>query len=242
MKQTQRWLSARLDRELTLVRWGEIGAPVLYFPTAGGDAEEIERFGIVDALAPLLEQGKIKLYSVDSVFGQTWLREEGSLAHRMWVQNQYHHALHEEVVPAIDTDCRQAVRPLTVAGASLGAFTAAALVCRFPHTFARALCLSGTFALDRFFAPEPATLDFYYSSPLCFLPHLEVDETHPLRRCFIQFAAGEGRAENLGESHRLARTLEYKGIPHRIDNWGKNAHHDWPLWRKLAPHYLAAWA
>jgi esterase/lipase superfamily enzyme len=47
-KTAERWFSDRLHREITLVRWGTYGAPVLVFPTAGGDAAEIERFGLVD--------------------------------------------------------------------------------------------------------------------------------------------------------------------------------------------------
>ena len=46
-----RWYSPRVEREVTVVRWGTIGTPVLVFPTAGGDAEEIERFQLVDACA-----------------------------------------------------------------------------------------------------------------------------------------------------------------------------------------------
>ena len=53
-----------------MVRWGVYGTPVLVFPTAGGDAEEIERNGLVNACGPLLAEGRIKLYSVDSVAGQ----------------------------------------------------------------------------------------------------------------------------------------------------------------------------
>ena len=52
------------------MRWGTFGRPVLVFPSAGGDAEEIERFGLVDACGPLLAEGRVKLYSVDSVAGQ----------------------------------------------------------------------------------------------------------------------------------------------------------------------------
>ena len=54
-----------MQREVTLVRWGTVGQPVLLFPTAGGDAEEIERFQMIDVLAPLLDAGKIKVYSCD---------------------------------------------------------------------------------------------------------------------------------------------------------------------------------
>ncbi|MGH9388656.1 MAG: esterase family protein, partial [Vicinamibacteria bacterium] len=65
------WYSERLGQELLLVRWGEVGTPVLLFPTAGGDAEEIERFQVIDVLAPLLEAGRIKVYSCDSIAGRT---------------------------------------------------------------------------------------------------------------------------------------------------------------------------
>ena len=45
------WYSERVERDVDLVRWGSYGTPVLVFPTAGGDAEEIERFHLVDACA-----------------------------------------------------------------------------------------------------------------------------------------------------------------------------------------------
>jgi esterase/lipase superfamily enzyme len=70
VKTTQRWFSERLQDEITVVRWGSFGRPVLVFPSAGGDAEEIERFGLVDACGPLLAEGRVKLYSVDSVAGR----------------------------------------------------------------------------------------------------------------------------------------------------------------------------
>ncbi len=70
MKTHERWFSDRLQDEITVVRWGISGRPVLVFPSAGGDAEEIERFGLVGACGQLLAAGRIKLYSVDSVAGQ----------------------------------------------------------------------------------------------------------------------------------------------------------------------------
>jgi esterase/lipase superfamily enzyme len=52
VKTVQRWFSGRLNQEITVARWGTYGRPVLVFPSAGGDAEEIERFGLVDACGP----------------------------------------------------------------------------------------------------------------------------------------------------------------------------------------------
>ena len=51
MKTVERWFSDRMQQEFTVARWGHFGVPVLVFPTAGGDAEEIERNHLVDACA-----------------------------------------------------------------------------------------------------------------------------------------------------------------------------------------------
>ena len=42
LKTSSKWFSHRVQQETQLVRWGTFGTPVLMFPTAGGDAEEIE--------------------------------------------------------------------------------------------------------------------------------------------------------------------------------------------------------
>ena len=81
-KTVERWFSDRLQDEITVVRWGTSGRPVLVFPSAGGDAEEIERFGLVGACGQLLAEGRIKLYSVDSVAGQAMVTKAGSPEHR----------------------------------------------------------------------------------------------------------------------------------------------------------------
>src|SRR5207244_8740527 len=101
VKLASRWRSERLGTDVQVVRWGTFGKPVLLFPTAGGDAEEIERFHMIDAVAPLLEAGRVKIYSCDSVAGQAMIAGEGSPGHRAWVQNQFHQFVYHELVPAI---------------------------------------------------------------------------------------------------------------------------------------------
>ena len=68
-KTGSRWYSARVEQEISLVRWGHWGQPVLVFPTAGGDAEEIERMHLIGALGPLIDAGRIKVYSCDNLAG-----------------------------------------------------------------------------------------------------------------------------------------------------------------------------
>ncbi len=48
MKRRERWYSGRVASDVTVARWGHFGRPVIVFPTAGGDAEEIERMWLVE--------------------------------------------------------------------------------------------------------------------------------------------------------------------------------------------------
>ena len=237
MKLATSWYSSRLEQDVSIARWGEVGTPVLLFPTAGGDAEEVERFKLIDALDPLLTAGRIKVYSCDSVAGRTWLRGERSFQHRAWVQNQFHQYIAHELVPFIRDDCKTPDILIISTGASLGAFNALAVLCRFPDAFSKAICMSGTYNIERFI-DGPATLDFYSASPHHFLPHQKATSLDLLRQRFAVLASGEGRAEDIGESWRMARILGDKRIPNRVDSWGKDWVHDWPTWRAMLPKYL----
>lgn len=238
MKLASGWHSPRLERHVSVVRWGTFGTPVLLFPTAGGDAEEIERFHVIASLGELLSAGRIKVYSIDSVAGRTWLEGEGSDGRRSWVQGRFHDFVRHEVVPAIRQDCRSEDIGVIAAGSSIGAFNAVAVLCRYPDAFTHAIGLSGTYDLTRFL-DGPANSEFYFSSPLHFLPRLEGPLLEKLRTRFVLLASGQGRAENVGESWRMAEVLGSRGIPNRVDAWGEEWHHDWPTWRRMFPQYLA---
>ncbi len=237
-----RWRSERLEREVTLVKWGTIGQPILLFPTAGGDAEEIERFQMIDALAPLLDAGRIKIYSCDSVAGRALVNREGSPRHQMWIQNQFHYYVRHEVVPAIRADCKSDL-DIWTAGASIGAFHAVAAVCRFPDVFTRALAMSGTYDLRRFYDVHDNNFsdEFWVSSPVHFVPTLEGRHLEVLRSRFLYITSGEGKAEDIGESWNLANVLGKKGIPNKVDSWGPDWSHDWVTWRRMLPQILAGW-
>ena len=76
-----------------------VGTPLLIFPTAGGDFEEIERFHLVGSLQPLIDEGRIKVYSVDSINGRTFFT--GADAGRIgWMMTAFDSMIRHEVVPA----------------------------------------------------------------------------------------------------------------------------------------------
>jgi esterase/lipase superfamily enzyme len=238
MKLSTGWNSPRLGEYVGVARWGTFGAPVLLFPTAGGDAEEIERMHVIGALMPLIEAGRIKVYSCDSVAGRAWIQQEGSERHRAWVQNQFHAFVADELVPAIRADCNSDSIEVIAAGASIGAFNAVAVTCRYPALFRAALGLSGTYDLTRFLSNGDMPADFYFSSPVHFLPGLMGEALDRLRTRTILLASGQGRAENIGESWAMAHVLGQKAIPNRVIQWGEEWNHDWPTWRKMYPLYL----
>jgi esterase/lipase superfamily enzyme len=240
-KDTHRWYSPSVEQDVQLVRWGHFGAPVLIFPTAGGDAEEIERFLLIRALEPLLNAGRIKVYSIDSVAGRAWISGQHSPEYCSWLQNRFDAFVYHEVTPAIRADCRSEDLELITAGASIGAFNSVATVCRHPEAYRLAIAMSGTFDLSKYLNGS-INQDFYFSSPLHYLPDLEGDLLQVLRKRLILMPTGEGNWEDIGESWRMARVLGAKQVPNRVDPWGPQYHHSWVTWREMLPKYLAEYA
>jgi esterase/lipase superfamily enzyme len=216
------WRSERTQCDTRLLRWGHAGRAVLWLSPDGGDAELAEREQLVAALRPLLDAGKLKLYSVDDVAGRALSKEDGAPEQRMRLLGQFHEYLALEVVPAMRSD--GAAEPAIAAGAGLGALHAAALLVRHPELFSHALCASGVFKP----APLPEAVP-----PLPDGPQLE-----QLRGRFLVCATGE---EDPAESFALAAALGDKGVPNRVDPWGAAAGRGWAAWRAMVPKYLAEW-
>jgi esterase/lipase superfamily enzyme len=238
MKMRDRWYSPRLESDVTVVRWGHFGRPVIVFPTAGGDAEEVERMLLIDALGDLIEAGRIKVYSCDSIAGYAMVRGDGDARYRAALLNGFHGFVREEMIPAIWADCRTPGADVVVSGASIGAFNAIAMLCRYPEVVSHAIAMSGTFDVASFIGPDAGEA-LYFATPLYFLPGMQGPALERLQHRFAVLASGEGRWENIEHSWRLAEVMGQKGIPNRVDPWGPEYDHDWPTWRVMLPHYLS---
>ena len=42
----------------------------------------------------------------------------------------------------------------------------------------------------------------------------------------------------LTAARSIAHVLGSNGVPNRVDPWGPDRAHDWPLWREMLPDYL----
>lgn len=237
-KETWTWTSEHLGTSARLARWGHFGTPVLLFPSAGGDFEEVERFHLIEALEPLLRPGRIKVYSVDGLAVRTWLRATLPPEECLRTQLTYDAFLSEEVVAHVRRDCLSKDVELLVAGLSLSAFQAVAVLVRHPDLFRVAIGISGVYDMTPFLRGTPR-LEALGASPLHYLPGMiEGPRLLQLRRRTVWLETGEGDLETPEQSQRLARVLASKGIPHGLRLRGLNRHHDWSTWRELLPPCL----
>ncbi len=141
-------------------------------------------------------------------------------------QNLFDAFIYNEVVPAIRSDTASDDIEIIAAGASIGAFNAVASVCRHPDVFKLAIGMSGTYDLSMFLKGQP-NQDFYFSSPIHFLPDLEGPGLEPLQKRLILLPSGEGDYEDIGESRSMASVLGAKGIPNRVDPRCTKYRHNW---------------
>lgn len=217
-----------------MARWGHFGAPVLIFPTAGGDFEEIERFQLVAALGGLIDAGRIKAYSTDAVATRAWLAATTSVQECVSLEERYDSLLYEEVLQRIRVDCQDDhIEPILV-GASLGAATAVMTLFRHPDSFRAAIGLSGVYdggAGHCDTAPRG-------NSPIAYVATLAGAQLAQLKRRPITVGSGEGHYENPNDSKRLADALGAKGIACRFSLWGTERDHTWSTWRDQLPRLL----
>ncbi|TNE91630.1 MAG: esterase [Deltaproteobacteria bacterium] len=236
-RRTFAWHSPALDREMRIAAWGHFGRPVVLFATAASDELDYERFKLIHVLKPLMEAGRIKVYSVSSVAGEGWLSKDAHPGHKSWLQHCYDRYLGEEAFPAIAEDCGGFTHFVT-AGASIGAYNAVTALLKHPDYVDLAIGMSGTYDFDRWMHGHRDEF-YYFNQPMYFVPNLPegalLDE---LRTKRVVLATGQGRAEAPDESRRMSQVLDAKGIPNDLEIWGKDVHHDWPTWRTMLPMFL----
>lgn len=59
--------SLAIGRSMQILAFGHYGAPVIAFPSGGGQFFDFESNGMITAVAPFLEAGKIKIYCLESL-------------------------------------------------------------------------------------------------------------------------------------------------------------------------------
>lgn len=231
--------SPALGRRAHVWCFGEVGRPLVVFPSNAGVAHEWQNGGMIDALGPLLAAGRMKIYCPETNVSRSF-SGQGHVADRVAHLRAYERFVLDTLVPFIREDCRNDDVPIVATGCSVGALYASLFVLKHPETFSRALCLSGRYRASKFFGPSSEP-EIYFNDPLAFLPNLGGGALERVRRnAHLTVVVGRGAHEHgcIPETAEFGALLREKGIPNHIAFWGTDSAHTYPWWQKQARHYL----
>jgi esterase/lipase superfamily enzyme len=218
---------------------GHWGRPVLAFPAEGGSAWEWEDRGMIDAVRGLVDEGRVKLYCVDSYDGGSWSDRSLPLEERARRHGHYEAWIVEHVVPRIHAETGHDVATI---GVSLGAYHAVNFALKRADLFPLAIGLSGNYDPTAWHGWGERGDATYFNNPVDYVAHLDGGHLDWLRdRASVLLVCGQGQWEDttgaLDSTRHLAGLLQTKGI-HELDLWGHDVPHDWPSWHAQLAHHL----
>ncbi len=233
--------SPAIGRDMNVLIFGHMGAPVIAFPTYGTEFTDYEDHSMVNTLAHLIDNAKIKLYCVESIDRESWLHQRLDPHWRAVRHEAFEDFMMGIVVPFVRQDCQDENLRIALLGADLGAFHAINFALKFPDVFHYALGLSGLYDADGICGRKADSLDYYYNNPMAYVPNLSGDDLEHVRRhTHLTLVCGQGNWDehSLDDTKRLASLLEEKGISYERDLWGFDVTPDWHWWNKQADYHL----
>lgn len=228
--------SRHLGIDVAYAWYGSCGAPIVLFPTSGGNHLENEDRGLVDALMPKIAAGAVQAVCVESINRDSWQRKDLHAAERLRRHDLWDAFLADEFLPFV-----RAMAPagrLTVYGASMGGYHAVNVAARHPDLVDRCIAFSGLFDVHRLLDGDPFWNDLcYYHSPEAFIPNMDAEWTAKLSR--VEWVIATGEHDSLvDESRRLISIFSDKGVPATGEIWPGVFGHDWPFWREHLPRFV----
>lgn len=228
------WWSPRLGMDMPIVRYGNYGPALLIFPTWQSDLWESESKGLIGAISPLINAGRLSVFCVNSISPHAWCNDSVPIHEKTRRQAAFNHYIEDEVVPHIRRVLGDPFARIGAAGASFGAFFAGSVVFRRPDLFSALIGMSGFYSLDHLLHGYKDE-DVYFHSPGWFVPQLTDGPQLDLLRHKTQLhlLSGRGAHEDPRGTELFAGILRDKGIPHWLDIWGYDMPHDWPTWQRM---------
>ena len=238
-----RWRSPHLNRDMELKVYGHWGVPFLAFPCSRGRFFDYEGMGMIDAISGVINAGKVKLFTVDSVDTESWYNFAVSPKERSQRHDAYERYVIEEVVPFIRSHCGSSDRRVMTNGCSMGAYHALNFFLKHPDVFEGVIALSGLYRLDQNeFGLSAAELpDVYFNSPVSYLADLDDDwyiENYRQRKIIICVGQGAWENEAIEDTRAIDALMREKAVPAWIDYWGYDVNHDWPWWYRQMNYFL----
>ncbi|MBP7822024.1 MAG: esterase family protein [Saprospiraceae bacterium] len=238
-REIQSWFSPSLNKEMEIAVYGHFGPALLLIPTAAADYLEYERFHLINSIADIINAGKIKVFSINSINNESWLNNRMNPRHKSIRHQQFNDYVYNEVIPFIKFKCSQDT-PIYTCGASFGALHAMNLFLRRPDLIDGVISMSGMYNLSEY-TKGYFDEDVYFNSPEQYMPNLNDEYWLNLMRNNkkIHIMSGSGAYEAPEASKRFSSILNSKQISHNLDIWGHDIKHDWPTWRSMLPYVLS---
>jgi esterase/lipase superfamily enzyme len=237
-RQITSWYSPSLNKEMPVAVYGSYGFALLLIPTAAADYLEYERFQLMDSIAPFIDAGRVKVYSINSINNESWLNNDMNPSDKAIRHQQFNEYVFNEVVPFIRNSTSWET-PIITSGASFGALHSANLFLKRPDLINGCIAMSGVYNLTEY-TKGFFNDDVYFNSPIHYMPNLT--DHHILEQIrksgHIHLVTGSGDHEDPEANRRFAGVLYSKNIWYELDIWGSEWRHDWPTWRAILPHYL----
>lgn len=227
----------------TVIRYGHWGRPVMVFPSEAGRPWDFENNGMIEAIAPLIDAGRIKVYCVDSFDHLTWSANSLPTEERARRHTAYERWILDTVVPLIDSDS-PGHRGIVTTGCSMGGFHAVNFGLKRPDLFPVAISLSANFDPTSWHGWGEIGEATYFANPTAYVAGMGGDHLRWVQQhANIVLVVGQGPFEvhptqSLPGAQKMAAILADKGIAHQLDLWGHDSAHDWPWWRKQLAHHL----
>ena len=221
--------------------YGYYGVPIICFPCQDKQSDDFSNNGMIDNLSDFINEGRVKLYCLDSnddetVSNHSWDREHASL-----MLTRYHEYIVEEVLPFIYDRQGGFCLPYLF-GASMGASHSGINFFRRPDLFAGFIGLSGNYDMSYFFG-DHFDYQAYMNSPCHFLANM--DYSHPYINIYnnrkMIVVIGSGAYEDLVaySNYWLKDVTDNKGIHVEYNFWDSNSTHDWPSWKYQARYFFS---
>ena len=229
------WDSPTLGRKMELLWFGHAGRPMIWFPTSVGRFYQNEDFGLIGAVADLIEAGAIQVACVDSVDAESFYAKGRPPAERIRRHDAYDRYVYSEVVPFVRSKGKTGARVATL-GCSFGAYHAVNFGFRHPDVCDQVIGFSGKYDIHSFLDGYWDDV-CYFHCPTAYVPNMDGEWVGKLSAMDICIVTGETDNILAGTTDML-RILNEKGIRHRGSVWPAPYGHDWPWWKEQIRSYV----
>lgn len=234
-KETKKWRSPSLGKDMELIIYGESGTPIIGLPTRGASCRQWDEFGMTDSISYQLENGFNQLFCLSSVDKESFLNEEASPKQRMTRQKQYESYLVEEVVPFIQEEASNDY--VIIAGVDMGGYHALTTALKHPGAFDKVIGMSGIYDIncfmDGFYSDE-----VYYNNPMDFVPNMNnqqmLNNIRDIDFRLVSFDMDDRKEK----ARRMSDVFRMKFIEHELDIWGTDDQEEWDLWPQMLKTHI----